>query len=70
MVTTIAQEKTMAEPQETQQEKESRWGAYRIERETQQQNWRAQRARARGRKWLVGGAIGIIAAVIAAIMLL
>ena len=60
----------MAEPQETQQEKEARWAAHRVARDTQQQNWRAARARTRGRIWLVGGAIVIIVALIAAIILL
>ena len=60
----------MAESQETQQEKEARWAAHRVARETQQQNWRSARARTRGRNWLIGGAIVIIAMVIAAIMLL
>jgi hypothetical protein len=60
----------MAESQETPQEKEARWAAHRASRNTQQQNYRAERARARGRKGLVGGVIVIIAAVIAAIMLL
>ena len=36
----IAQEKTMAEPQETQQEKETRWAAQRSARETQQKDYR------------------------------
>jgi hypothetical protein len=54
----------MAEPQKTQQEKEARWAAYRIDRDTQQQYWRAARARARGRSWIVGGAIVIILAVL------
>jgi hypothetical protein len=56
--------------QETQQEKETRWAAQRIAHNTQQQNYRAQRARARGRKGLIGGAIAVIVVVIAAIMLL
>ena len=60
----------MAEPQETQQEKEARWATHRIERETEQQTWRATRARTRRKIWLIGGAIVIIVAVIAAIMLL
>jgi hypothetical protein len=68
--TPIAQGKTMAEPQETQQEKETRWAAQRAAHETQQKDYRAARARTRGRNWLVVGAIVIIAAVIAAAMLL
>ena len=66
----IAQGKTMAEPQETQQEKEARWAAQRAARETQQTDYRAAQARTRRRNWLVGGAIVIIVAVIAAAMLL
>ena len=66
----IAQGKTMAEPQETQQEKETRWAAQRAAHGTQQQDYRAARARTRGRNWLVVGAIVIIVAVIAAAMLL
>jgi hypothetical protein len=66
----IAQGKTMAEPQETQQEKEARWTAQRAAHATQQQDYRAARARTRGRSWLVGGAIVIIVAVIAAAILL
>jgi len=60
----------MAEPQETQQEKEARWAAQRTAHETQQQGYRAARAQTRGRHWLVVGAIVIIVAVIAAAMLL
>jgi hypothetical protein len=60
----------MAEPQETQQEKEVRWAAQRAAHETQQQGYRTARARTRGRNWLVVGAIVIIVAVIAAVMLL
>jgi hypothetical protein len=66
----IAQGKTMAEPQETQQEKETRWAAQRATHDTQQKDSRAARVRTRGRNWLVVGAIVIIVAVIAAAMLL
>ena len=66
----IAQGKTMAEPQETQQEKETRWADQRAAHDTQQQASRAARARTRGRNWLVVGAIVIIVAVIAVAMLL
>jgi hypothetical protein len=66
----IAQGKTMAEPQETQQEKETRWAAQRATHETQQKDYRAARVRTRGRNWLVVGAIVIIVAVIAAAILL
>jgi hypothetical protein len=60
----------MAEPQETRQEKETRWAAQRAAHETQQKASRAARARTRGRNLLVGGAIVIIAVVIAVAMLL
>jgi hypothetical protein len=66
----IAQGKTMAELQETQQEKENRWATHRAARDTQQLNYRAAHARTRRRNWLVVGAIIIIVAVIAAAMLL
>ena len=66
----IAQGKTMAEPQETQQEKETRWADQRATHDTQQKDYRAARARTRGRNWLVVGAIVIIAAVMAAAILL
>jgi hypothetical protein len=66
----IAQGKTMAEPQETQQEKETRWADQRAAHETQQKDSRAARARTRGRNWLVVGAIVIIVAVMAAAILL
>jgi hypothetical protein len=66
----IAQGKTMADPQETQQEKETRWTAQRAAHDTQQQDYRAARARTRGRTWLVVGAIVIIVAVTAAAILL
>jgi Flp pilus assembly protein TadB len=66
----IAQGKIMAEPQETQQEKETRWAAQRAVHETQQQDYRAARTRTRGRNWLVVGAIVLIVAVIAAALLL
>jgi hypothetical protein len=66
----IAQGKTMAELQETRQEKEGRWAAQRVARETQQKDYRAAQARTRRRNWLVVGAIIIIVAVIAAAMLL
>ena len=66
----IAQGKTMAEPQETQQEKEARWATQRAARETQEKDYRGAQARTRRRNWLVVGAIVIIVAVIAAAMLL
>jgi hypothetical protein len=60
----------MTEPQETQQERETRWAAQRAAHETQQKDSRAARARTRGRNWWVVGAIVIIVAVIAVAMLL
>jgi hypothetical protein len=66
----IVQGKTMAEPQETQQEKEARWATQRSARETQQKDYRTVQVRTRRRNWLVVGAIVIIVAVIAAAMLL
>ena len=48
----IAQGKTMAEPQETQQEKETRWAAQRAAHDTQQQDSR-RRGHGQGEK-LVG----------------
>jgi hypothetical protein len=66
----MAQGKTMAEPNETQQEKETRWTAQRAAHDRQQQEYRATRTRRMGRNWLIVGAIVIIAAVIAAAVLL
>jgi hypothetical protein len=66
----MAQGKTMTEHDETQQEKETRWTAQRAAHDRQQQDYRATRTRRRGRNWLVVGAIVIIVAVIAAVMLL
>jgi len=60
----------MAEPHETQQEKETRWTAQRAAHDRQQQEYRATRTRRMGRNWLIVGAIVIIAAVIAAAVLL
>jgi hypothetical protein len=60
----------MAEPQETQQEKETRWAAQRAARDTQQNVYRAARTRKMGRNWLIVGAIVIIVAVTAAALLL
>ena len=66
----MAQGKTMAEPNETQQEKETRWTAQRAAHDRQQHEYRATRTRRMGRNWLIVGAIVIIAAVIAAAVLL
>ena len=43
----------MAEPKETQQEKEARWADNRAKQQPQQQNWRAARTKAGGRNWVV-----------------
>ena len=66
----MAQGKTMAEHNETQQEKEARWAAQRAAHDTQQQVYRAARRRRIGTNWLVIGALVIIVAVIAMAMLL
>jgi Flp pilus assembly protein TadB len=65
----MAKEKTMAEPQETQQEKETRWAAQRATRDTEQQEMRATRQRKTARNWLIVGAIVIIVAVLAVVVL-
>jgi hypothetical protein len=59
----------MGEPQETQQEKETRWAAQRAAHDTQQQDYRTARARTKKKYWLVVGAIVIIVAVIAGAVL-
>jgi hypothetical protein len=66
----MAQGKTMADHDETQQEKETRWTAQRAAHDRQQQDYRAARTRRIGGNWLIVGAIVIIVAVIAAVMLL
>ncbi len=50
----------MAEPHETQQEKETRWTAQRAAYDTQQTAYRAARTRRIGRNWLIVGAIVIL----------
>jgi hypothetical protein len=62
--------KTMAEQDETQQEKETRWTAQRAAHDQQQHAYRAAKTRRIGRNWLVVGAIVIIVAVMAAAILL
>ena len=62
--------KTMAEHDETQQEKETRWTAQRDAHDRQQHEYRGARTRRRGRNWLIVGAIVIIVAVIAVAVLL
>jgi CHASE3 domain sensor protein len=66
----LAKGKTMAEHDETQQEKETRWTAQRAAHDQQQHAYRAARTRRSGRNWLIVGAIVIIVAVIAAAVLL
>jgi t-SNARE complex subunit (syntaxin) len=65
----MAQEKTMAEQEETQQEKEARWTAQRATHDRQQQAYRAARTRRIGKNWLIVGAIVIIVVVIAVAVL-
>ena len=60
----------MAEHDETQQEKETRWTAQRAAHDKQQNEYRAARTQRIGRNWLIAGAIVIIVAVIAAAVLL
>ena len=60
----------MAEHEETQQEKVTRWTAQRATHDKQQDEYRAVRTRRAWRNWLIGGAIVIIVAVIAAADLL
>jgi hypothetical protein len=66
----MAQGKTMAEHQETQQEKETRWTAQRAAHDKQQSEYRAARVRKVGKNWVIVGAIVIIVAVIAAAVFL
>jgi len=66
----MAKGKTMAEHDETQQEKETRWTAQRAAHDQQQHAYRAARTRRSGRNWLIVGAIVLIIAVIAAAVLL
>ena len=60
----------MAEHDETQQEKETRWTAQRAAHDRQQHEYRGARTRRRGRNWLIVGAIVLIVSVIAAAVLL
>jgi CHASE3 domain sensor protein len=66
----MARRKTMAEPHETPQEKETRWTAQRAAHDEQQHAYRAARTREIARNWLVVGAIVIIVSVMAAAVLL
>jgi t-SNARE complex subunit (syntaxin) len=66
----MAQGKTMAEHDETQQEKETRWTAQRAAHDRQQHEYRAARTRRSGRNWLIVGVIVILVAVIAVVVVL
>jgi Flp pilus assembly protein TadB len=60
----------MAEHEETQQEKETRWTTQRAAHDTQQHEYRAARGRKIGRNWLLVGAIVLIVAVIVTVVVL
>jgi Flp pilus assembly protein TadB len=60
----------MAEPQETRQEKESRWATQRTTRDQEQRERQAVQKRKTTRTWFIVGAIGIIVAVLVKIVLL
>ena len=62
--------KTVAEPQETQQETQARWEAQRIARSQEQRAMQAARKRKTTRTWFIVGAIVIIVAVIVKVVLL
>jgi hypothetical protein len=62
--------KTVAEPQETRQEKETRWATQRATRDQEQLASRAARRRHTGRTWVIVGVIVIIGAVITTVVLL
>jgi hypothetical protein len=66
----IAQGTTMAEPQETQQEKETRWATQRTAHDQEQRERQAAQKRKTTRTWLIVGAIVIIVAVIVKVVLL
>jgi len=59
----------MAEPQETRQEKETRWATQRAAHDQEQQASQAARQRKTVRNWLIVGAIVLIVAVIAVVVL-
>jgi hypothetical protein len=60
----------MAEPQEeTRQEKETRWAAQRAAHEKDQQGMQAARQRKTTRNWLTVGAIVLIGAALAVVVL-
>ena len=60
----------MADPQETRQEKETRWATQRATRDQEQQTSQAARRRHTASTWVSVGVIVIIGAVIAAVVLL
>jgi len=59
----------MADPQETRQEKETRWATQRAARDQEQQVSQAARRRHTARTWLIVGVIVLIGAVIAVVVL-
>jgi Flp pilus assembly protein TadB len=59
----------MAEHEETRQDKEARWTAQRAAHDQQQQAYQAARTRRIGRNWLILGAIVLVVAVIAVVVL-
>ena len=66
----MAQEKTMAEPhEETRQEKETRWAAQRATHDKEQRGMRVARQRKAVRNWLIGGAVMLMVAVMAGVVL-
>ena len=60
----------MAEPQETRQEKETRWATQRTARDQEQRERQAGQKRKTMRTWFIVGAIVIIVAVIVKVVLL
>jgi len=66
----MAKGKNMADPQETHEEKETRWAALRAARDQEQRAGQAVRKRQTARTWLFVGVIVSIVAVIAAVVLL
>ena len=61
---------TVAEAQETQQEKQARWEAQRIARDQEQRERQAAHKRKTTRTWFIVGAVVIIVAVIVKVVLL
>jgi CHASE3 domain sensor protein len=59
----------MADPQETREEKETRWAAQRVTREQEQRVGQAARRRQTARTWVIVGMIVLIVAVIAVVVL-